>query len=969
MDTPGLPIIENKTYRIDPSKFRIIIIITGILICAITGYNFYRNAATVFSGTYYMSLPSNLYIAKDLEANKIPDIDTGAGKIYKEIIPAGSFLLEINGIKVNSREEVYDILSKMKKDSVIQMRVFNFNKSELLKNMDAVTRYIKLSEIYEINPKQMLYNSLRYMKGPIFMAIERDGATDRAGIKSGDVLLDINGKELNMRIISNGEMLTMESLKYLRSFQSGEPVYYKILRNNTEMILEVRLAVFGIPLEMIFVLITGLPFLILGLFLALKRPDNISARFACYILILMGFQILSSPSLYAPEFDVFSYIKIYLNNIAGICMMPVVLHCLNYFPEPNPGMLRKKYFSFLPYIITLPGVLLFSYWYFTDYTKIMPYIFEIPVAISLIFYITIQILNRKYESEEYRKKALPIRVIWIAALIVAYIPTISGLLGFKVTWLNYVFIFNIVIPAVYLDTIRRFKLFDIGLKIRRNIQYLLISFFWKGLILIAFLYLLSVFSKINFQFPNINMVLLGSKIEVLSIPLDELTNAFYNKIFFLAISFSAGLVLFKTGMAGIRFFEKKYYRQKFDYKQAQTELVKLMSSKFTLESLSKVIIEKISGLVRLKRTGAIFFKDEKEIWGDKSYCYDSLKHTDYCFDIREDIIGILKQFKKPFPVEYMAGEFKTTLIEHGFKYIVPFRTKQRILGALFIGEKLSETQLNNEDVEFLDSIISSASVAVENAFLYEELTEQERYKQELQIAHRIQMASLPQRVPYIKGLDISAISLPAFEVGGDFYDFLNGQEGKITVVVGDVSGKGTSAALYMSKIQGILQTLNEFSSSPEQLLVKANRLIYKNIDSKSFITAVGASFDTNKNELFLARAGHLPIYFLNNKKVSKIQPQGIGIGLSGEEIFNENLEQRKINFITGDVFFFVSDGITESVNNSGEQYGEYRLIEFIEKNSYLSSKQMCDGIMSSVKQFSDEMKQFDDMTVVVVKAE
>jgi sigma-B regulation protein RsbU (phosphoserine phosphatase) len=260
-------------------------------------------------------------------------------------------------------------------------------------------------------------------------------------------------------------------------------------------------------------------------------------------------------------------------------------------------------------------------------------------------------------------------------------------------------------------------------------------------------------------------------------------------------------------------------------------------------------------------------------------------------------------------------------------------------------------------------------VAVENAFLYEELTEQERYKQELQIAHRIQMASLPQRVPYIKGLDISAISLPAFEVGGDFYDFLNGQEGKITVVVGDVSGKGTSAALYMSKIQGILQTLNEFSSSPEQLLVKANRLIYKNIDSKSFITAVGASFDTNKNELFLARAGHLPIYFLNNKKVSKIQPQGIGIGLSGEEIFNENLEQRKINFITGDVFFFVSDGITESVNNSGEQYGEYRLIEFIEKNSYLSSKQMCDGIMSSVKQFSDEMKQFDDMTVVVVKAE
>ena len=123
-------------------------------------------------------------------------------------------------------------------------------------------------------------------------------------------------------------------------------------------------------------------------------------------------------------------------------------------------------------------------------------------------------------------------------------------------------------------------------------------------------------------------------------------------------------------------------------------------------------------------------------------------------------------------------------------------------------------------------------------------------------------------------------------------------------MVGDVSGKGTSAAFYMSKIQGILQTLNEFAPSPGQLLVKANRLIYKNIDSKSFITAVGASFDTNCNELFLARAGHLPIYFLNNKKVSKVQPGGIGIGLSGEDVFNENLEQRKIIFVS-EMFSFL----------------------------------------------------------------
>ena len=91
------------------------------------------------------------------------------------------------------------------------------------------------------------------------------------------------------------------------------------------------------------------------------------------------------------------------------------------------------------------------------------------------------------------------------------------------------------------------------------------------------------------------------------------------------------------------------------------------------------------------------------------------------------------------------------------------------MGALFIGEKLSETELKRDDVEFLTSVASSASVAIENAVLYEELTEQERIKHELEIARRIQLASLPQKVPQIKGLDIAGTSIPAFEVGGDFF--------------------------------------------------------------------------------------------------------------------------------------------------------------------------------------------------------
>jgi serine phosphatase RsbU (regulator of sigma subunit) len=105
-------------------------------------------------------------------------------------------------------------------------------------------------------------------------------------------------------------------------------------------------------------------------------------------------------------------------------------------------------------------------------------------------------------------------------------------------------------------------------------------------------------------------------------------------------------------------------------------------------------------------------------------------------------------------------------------------------------------------------------MAMENAFLYEELAEKERMKHELAIARRIQLASLPQKTPVVKGLEIAGSSLPALEVGGDFFDYLNGSTDHLTVVVGDVSGKGTSAALYMSKVQGILRSLHPREPSP-----------------------------------------------------------------------------------------------------------------------------------------------------------
>jgi phosphoserine phosphatase RsbU/P len=188
--------------------------------------------------------------------------------------------------------------------------------------------------------------------------------------------------------------------------------------------------------------------------------------------------------------------------------------------------------------------------------------------------------------------------------------------------------------------------------------------------------------------------------------------------------------------------------------------------------------------------------------------------------------------------------------------------------------------------------------------------------------------------------------------------------------MGDVSGKGTSAALYMSKVQGIFQTLHEFDLSPIKLLTRANHLLYKHIDSKSYITAVGANFDTINKTLSFARAGHLPLYYYNHnlKEIRKIQPCGMGLGLSERNIFDYSIEEIKIDYSEGDIFMFVSDGVIEALNRTGEQFGEIKLLELVKKNAEFGAKQMVEDILDSVKTFSSDMGQFDDITVVVVKS-
>jgi serine phosphatase RsbU (regulator of sigma subunit) len=417
------------------------------------------------------------------------------------------------------------------------------------------------------------------------------------------------------------------------------------------------------------------------------------------------------------------------------------------------------------------------------------------------------------------------------------------------------------------------------------------------------------------------------------------------------------------------FFDKNFYRGKYDYAFAQSKLSDMLEKNFSIEDLSEKLVKNISTLARLKTSAVYIFCNDEMNWSTRLFIYDNINKQFSMNLVEPDVFDTDRTFRGPVTLDYVSESTRNAIFDLNIKYIVPLKVKDKYIGLLFVGEKLSETALRNEDLDFINSLASNAAVSIDNTLMYEKLAVQERIRQELEIAHKIQVASLPQSVPEIKGLDIAGYSIPALEVGGDFYDFLNGTPGKFTVVVGDVSGKGTSAALYMSKVQGIFQTLNEFYDSPKKLLTKANHILFKHIDSKSYITAIGANFDTKNNILRIARAGHLPLFYYSKSvnEIRKVQPAGIGLGIRDEKVFDFSIEEIQIEYKKGDIFLFVTDGITESLNMILEQYGDDRLMEMLKEFNEAPAEIICAEIIKSVKHFSEKAKQHDDITLVAIK--
>ena len=264
--------------------------------------------------------------------------------------------------------------------------------------------------------------------------------------------------------------------------------------------------------------------------------------------------------------------------------------------------------------------------------------------------------------------------------------------------------------------------------------------------------------------------------------------------------------------------------------------------------------------------------------------------------------------------------------------------------------------------------------SIEN--LLQTAAEKKRLEEELRIARQIQMSLLPRGPLDVPGLSVTALCVPAREVGGDYYDFFRLPGDLLGVLIADVSGKGTSAALYMAELKGLVLSLSQIYLSPRQLLLEVNRIISDNLDTRSFITMTYAVLDLNAGKMTYARAGHTPLIYMRNsaapEPVQVLIPSGMVVGLripGAHEKFTDLLEEETIDLTPGDVVVLYTDGISEAMNVDADLFGDARLSRIIEEHGHLESGELRERILREIEAFVGSADQHDDMTMILMKIE
>ncbi len=312
----------------------------------------------------------------------------------------------------------------------------------------------------------------------------------------------------------------------------------------------------------------------------------------------------------------------------------------------------------------------------------------------------------------------------------------------------------------------------------------------------------------------------------------------------------------------------------------------------------------------------------------------------------------------------------TSLPKADFRSIfaLPILIKNQQVGVLVLLQEVNDA-FNKEMVSIITTFVNQASITLENARLLDEAIENERYKEQLKIAKNVQKSLLPGNLDASEKFCISAYSMAADEVGGDYYDLITHDLGEYSLIIGDVSGKGTSAAFNMAQMKGIFHSLGRQNLDSNDFIIQANLALARCLEKTSFITASYYRINTEKKQIEFTRAGHCPTLFYRKQTGNSefLKTKGMGLGILRNSEYSKYVHSNSLSYEPGDMLLLHTDGITEAMDSSGRQFGEQNLKETFDKYSHLEPEKIKEGIIEELYTFLNGKKLDDDYTLVIIK--
>lgn len=401
------------------------------------------------------------------------------------------------------------------------------------------------------------------------------------------------------------------------------------------------------------------------------------------------------------------------------------------------------------------------------------------------------------------------------------------------------------------------------------------------------------------------------------------------------------------------------------------DATKIVNSTLDLDKLLTIILDTALKIVNADR-GTVYLIDgtKHELW---SKVLKGSEHIRIQLPMGKgiagyvaatgDILNIVDAYLDPrFNPEFdkLTGYRTKTIL------CMPMRDKDdKIIGVFQLLNK-KNGMFTQDDENFINALSIHAAIAIENARLYEHERRRLLMEKELFAAREVQMSLIPKVLPKVPKFEFAACTIPAHEVGGDLYDFINLNDKHCELVIADVAGKGLPAALLATLIKGVLFSQAMQGYSPQAHLKGSNKIVRRNFPRKTFITAMLAVINVEKRSLTIANAGHCyPIMYHSGKEtVSTLAIKGMALNIEDDIL----CEERTVVLDPGDCIVLYSDGVCEAENRDGDFFETDRIEAIINKHGRSSAEVIMKNILGEVEEFSKGAPQHDDITIIIVKA-